>query len=382
MQEHNKVVIIVGAGTSGLAMAGCLSRLAIPYIILEREDCFASLWKKYSYDRLHLHLRKQFCELPHMSFPTSYPTYVPKNQFIRYLEDYVSHFSIRPMYKRNVESAQYDQVSKKWIVKAKNVGGSGEMEEYFGGFLVLATGETTDPYIPEIEGLSSFNGDVLHSTKYKSGKEFENKKVLVVGAGNSGMEISLDLANHGAKTSIIVRSPVHFLSRGMLYFFVLLKLFPSSMVDSLLVLLSKLVFGNLASYGIERPQKGPIYMKAKYGKYPIIDVGTCRKIKSGEIQVLPAEIGSIRGGQVELKNGKSYQFDAIICCTGFKSSTNLWIKGDDYLLQDDGIPKPSSPDLWEWKGKNGLYCVGLSGRGFNGSKMDAQNIANDIKSFL
>ncbi|KAB2616190.1 indole-3-pyruvate monooxygenase YUCCA10 [Pyrus ussuriensis x Pyrus communis] len=87
------------------------------------------------------------------------------------------------MYRRNVESAEYDQVSKKWIVKAKNVGGSDEIEKYFGGFLVVATGETTDPYIPQIEGLSSFNVNVLHSTKYKSGKEFENKNVLLLRLG-------------------------------------------------------------------------------------------------------------------------------------------------------------------------------------------------------
>ena len=87
---QEQVAIIVGSGTFGLATAACLSQLSIPYIILEREDCIASLWKKYSYDRLHLHLGKQFCELPHMSLPFSYPTYMPKKLFIQYLVDYVS----------------------------------------------------------------------------------------------------------------------------------------------------------------------------------------------------------------------------------------------------------------------------------------------------
>ncbi|KAK9945488.1 hypothetical protein M0R45_011002 [Rubus argutus] len=334
------VVIIVGAGPSGLAVAGCLSRLQIPYLLLEREDCFASLWKKYSYDRLHLHLQKQFCELPHMSFPSSCPTYVPKKQFIQYLDDYVAHFKISPMYQRNVESANYDQGSEKWVVKAMNNDeGCGEVEEYLGTFLVVATGEATNPYVPDVEGLSSFDGEVLHSTRFKSGVEFKNKNVLVVGSGNSGMEIALDLANHDAKTSIIVRSPVHFLSRRMVYLaLVLLRYLSLSKVDSLMVLLSKLVYGDLAKYGIGRPKEGPFLMKIKYGKYPAIDVGTYIKIRSGTIQVLPAEIGTIRGNDVELKNGKSYQFDSIVFCTGFKRSTNLWLKGDDYLLREDGIP--------------------------------------------
>ncbi|PRQ24373.1 putative indole-3-pyruvate monooxygenase [Rosa chinensis] len=185
------VVIVVGAGPSGLAMAGCLSRLEIPYLLLEREDCYAPLWKKYSYDRLHLHLQKQVCELPHMSFPSSYPTYVPKKQFIQYLDDYVAHFKISPMYHRNVESASYDQGCERWVVKTINNDEfcRGEEEEFLGRFLVVATGETTDPYVPEIEGLSSFNGEVLHSTRFKSGAEFKNKNVLVVGSGNSAWKL-------------------------------------------------------------------------------------------------------------------------------------------------------------------------------------------------
>ncbi|KAM5547186.1 hypothetical protein ABKV19_001607 [Rosa sericea] len=79
-----------------------------------------------------------------------------------------------------------------------------------------------------------------------------------------------------------------------------------------MVLLSKLVYGDLTKYGIARPKEGPFFMNIKYDKYPAIDVGTCNKIKSGEIQVLPAEIGSIRGNDVELKSEKSYQFESIV----------------------------------------------------------------------
>ncbi|KAL5561568.1 hypothetical protein UlMin_031315 [Ulmus minor] len=372
--------IIVGAGTSGLALAACLTRLSLPYIILEREDCHASLWQKYAYDRVHLHLAKQFCELPHMSFPPDFPNFVPKKLFIQYLDDYVSHFKINPLYHRTVEAASFDGISKKWKVAARN-GVSGELEEYSGRFLVVATGETSNPFVPEIDGLDGFSGEALHSTRFRSGKEFANKNVLVVGSGNSGMEIVLDLANYGAKTSIIVRSPVHFLSRRMVNLaLILLKHLPLSLVDSLLIVLSKLVYGDLTKYGIKRPKEGPFFMKEEYGKYPVIDVGTYEKIKTGQIQVLTEEIESIKGNDVSLKSGKSYQYDTIIFCTGFKRSTSFWLKGDDYLLSEDGIPKPSYPN--HWKGRNGLYCVGLSRKGFYGAKQDSQNIANDINSIL
>lgn len=212
MQEkEEQAVIVVGAGPSGLSAAACFTKQSIPYTILEREDCFASLWKKYSYDRLHLHLKKHFCELPHKPFPPSSPSYVPKEQFLKYLDDYVSHFRITPLYRRTVELAVYDEGAKRWRVKAKN-GESGEVEEYAGRFLVVATGETTDPFVPEVEGLSGFPGKVIHSTGFKSGKGFEGEHVLVVGSGNSGMEIALDLVNHGARTSIVVRSPVIYIN--------------------------------------------------------------------------------------------------------------------------------------------------------------------------
>ncbi|KAE8672254.1 putative indole-3-pyruvate monooxygenase YUCCA10 [Hibiscus syriacus] len=379
MQEQQSPVIIVGAGPSGLATAASLNLNSIPYIILEREDCFASLWKKYSYDRLHLHLYKQFCELPHLPFPDSYPRFISKEQFISYLDDYVSRFKITPLYRRCVESAEFDEATEKWIVKARNLD-SNEDEEFKGRFLAVASGEASNPHTPEIEGLKSFPGLVLHSTQFRNGKAFRDKNVLVVGSGNSGMEIALDLANHGAKTSIVVRSLVHILSREMVYLGLnLLKYVPVNVVDSLMIMLSKLVYGDLSKYGIIRPTEGPFFMKVAYGKYPVFDVGTYSKIKSQEIQVLPA-ISSIRGDEVVFDNGKAHAFDTIVFCTGFKRSTHLWLKGDDYLLNGDGIPKPSFPN--HWKGNNGLYCVGLSRRGLYGASSDAQNIANDIKKSL
>ncbi|KAL8054889.1 hypothetical protein ABFX02_04G022000 [Erythranthe guttata] len=378
-EQREAAVIVVGGGPSGLATAAYLQHLSIPYILLEREDCFASLWQKYSYDRVHLHLAKQFCELPLMPFPATYPTYVSREEFIRYLNDYVSHFTIRPAYRRSVEAAAYDETAGKWTIAARNLD-SGEVEEYRSSFVVVATGETCDPSIPEIEGLGSFSGEVLHSTEFKNGKKFEGKSVLVVGSGNSGMEIALDLSNSGAKTSIVVRSQVHVVSRGMVYAgLVLLKYLPFKWVDSFVTMMSKIVYGDLSKYGVHRPKEGPFALKVKYGKYPIIDLGTFHNIKSGKIQVLPG-IRSVEGNNVLFENEKEYPFDVILFATGFKRSTKEWLKGDDYLLSEDGLPKPSYPN--HWKGQNGLYCAGLARRGLYGAAADAQNIANHINKQL
>lgn len=202
-----EVVIIVGAGPSGLATSACLNVLSIPNIVLERDDCFASLWKKRSYDRLKLHLGKQFCQLPYMPYPQGTPTFIPKADFLHYLEDYVSRFEINPRYHRSVQSASYDKVEGKWEVVAKNTL-SDESEVYIGKFLVVASGENGEGFIPNIPGLDSFGGEFMHCNRYKNGKRFVDKQVLVVGCGNSGMEIAYDLWDHGATTSVVVRKPV------------------------------------------------------------------------------------------------------------------------------------------------------------------------------
>ncbi|KAD0176505.1 hypothetical protein E3N88_44685 [Mikania micrantha] len=373
-------VIIVGAGPSGLATAGCLHQLSIPYIILEREDCIASLFNKKSYDRLHLHLFKQFCQLPHLPFPASFPTYVPLTEFLNYLNEYARRFNVNPRFCNVVTGAKYDDGVEKWRVVAEV--DDGGRRWYEGRFLVVATGETSDVFVPEVDGLSEFKGEVIHSTEYKTGKDYEGKKVLVVGAGNSGMEIAYDLSNYGAKTSIVIRSPVHIVSRWSINLaLMLLKIMPGHLVDSLLVLVNQATHGDLTRYGIQRPKDGPFLGKVKNGKYPIVDIGTLKKIKHGEIQVLPA-LKSIKSGgdEVVFENGRCYQFDVILFATGFKRSTHLWLQGGDCLLNEDGLPKQMYPN--HWKGENGLYCVGLSRRGLYGAAMDAENIAQHISKLI
>uniref|UniRef100_A0A803M3R0 Flavin-containing monooxygenase n=1 Tax=Chenopodium quinoa TaxID=63459 RepID=A0A803M3R0_CHEQI len=138
---------------------------------------------------------------------------------------------------------------------------------------------------PNIPGLNDFKGDIMHSSEYKSGREFQDKDLLVVGCGNSGMEISYDLCNSGANTSIIIRNPVHVVAREMIFIGMhLLKYFSLPTVDALVTLASKLKYGNLSKYGIYRQNEGPLLLKTTKGRNPVIDVGTIAKIQSGEIK--------------------------------------------------------------------------------------------------
>ncbi|KAI3741993.1 hypothetical protein L1987_59672 [Smallanthus sonchifolius] len=377
--KQETVVVIVGAGPAGIATSACLNLLSIPNIVLEREDCYASLWQKKAYDRLKLHLAKNFCQLPHMPFPLSAPTFVPKNMFVQYLQNYVYHYNVDPLYQRSVESAWYDRIEQKWVVTAKNRV-LGLVEEYVCEFLVVATGENSEGFIPNVYGLDTFKGLVIHSSEYENGKKFRNKDVLVVGAGNSGMEIAYDLYNWGAQTSIVVRSPVHVLTKELVQLgMYLLKYIPCTFVDKMVLMLSKILYGDLGGYGIQRPFKGPFWLKQETGRSPVIDVGTVSKIKTRDIKVMTA-IKEIEGDHIKFTDGQERQFDAIVFATGFRSTVQKWLKDDGGLFNENGMPKHKSPN--HWKGENGLYCVGFASAGLFGISNDAKNIANDISQIV
>jgi len=197
--------IIIGAGPSGLAASACLKKQGIPSLILERADCIASLWTRRTYDRLKLHLPKQFCELPLMGFPENFPKYPSKQQFISYMEAYATHFNLSPKFNQEVKSAEFDEESGAWRVK------TGEFE-YVSKWVIVATGENAEPLIPEIQGIEKFQGKLVHTSLYKSGAEFRNQRVLVVGCGNSGMEVCLDLCRFNAHPHMVVRNSVSSLS--------------------------------------------------------------------------------------------------------------------------------------------------------------------------
>ncbi|KAJ0229731.1 indole-3-pyruvate monooxygenase YUCCA3 [Hirschfeldia incana] len=374
--------VIVGAGPSGLAVAAGLKREGVPFIILERANCIASLWQNRTYDRLKLHLPKQFCQLPNFPFPEDYPEYPTKFQFIQYLEDYATHFEISPKYNETVQSAKYDETFGLWRVKTISKSGPlGSCEfEYICRTLVVATGENAEKVVPDFEGLEDFGGDVLHAGDYKSGGRYQGKNVLVVGCGNSGMEVSLDLYNHGANPSMVVRSSVHVLPREILgkstfeLGVTMMKWMPVWLADKTLLLLARIALGDTDKYGLKRPKIGPLELKNKEGKTPVLDIGALPKIRSGKINIVPGIIKFGRG-KVELVDGRVLEIDSVILATGYRSNVPSWLKDND-LFSDDGIPKNPFPN--GWKGEAGLYAVGFTRKGLFGASLDAMSVAHDI----
>ncbi|RRT39666.1 hypothetical protein BHE74_00025180 [Ensete ventricosum] len=331
--------IIVGAGPSGLAVAACLKSKRIQSLILERSDCIASLWQLRTYDRLRLHLPKKFCQLPLMPFPSWFPTYPTKQQFIAYLDAYATEFNIQAVFNETVVAAEYDTGIGFWRLRMAPAKGKGKEEkhEYVCRWLVVATGENAEAVVPEMAGMEEFEGPIVHTSMYRSGDSYRDKRVLVVGCGNSGMEVSLDLCDHNAHPFMVV----HILPREMLgrstfgLSMWLMKWLSMKTVDRFLLLVARLMLGDTAKLGLERPQLGPLELKSLTGKTPVLNVGTLAKIKSGDI------------------------------------------KEREFFSEKDGFPRRPFPN--GWKGGNGLYAVGFTKRGLLGASLDAWRIAQDIE---
>uniref|UniRef100_J3MKD0 Flavin-containing monooxygenase n=1 Tax=Oryza brachyantha TaxID=4533 RepID=J3MKD0_ORYBR len=253
--------------------------------------------------------------------------------------------------------------------------------EYIGRWLVVATGENAERVVPEIDGADDFEGPVSHVAEYKSGDAYRGKRVLVVGCGNSGMEVCLDLCHHNALPSMVVRDSVHVLPREMLgvaTFSVAvfpLRFLPLWLVDRILVLLAWLFLGDLAKLGITRPSGGPLELKNSKGRTPVLDIGALARIRSGDIEVVPGIRRLLRGGAAELVDGRRVAADAVILATGYQSNVPQWLKGSDFFTEE-GYPRVPFPD--GWKGESGLYSVGFTRRGLSGVSSDAVKVAQDI----
>lgn len=244
----------------------------------------------------------------------------------------------------------------------------------------MATGENAEKVVPEFEGLGDFVGNVIHACDYKSGKPFAGKNVLVVGCGNSGMEVSLDLCHHRAVPSMVVRSSIHVLPKEILgkstfeVAGLMAKWLPLWVADKILVAAAWLVLGNTAKYGLKRPSTGPLQLKNTQGKTPVLDIGALAKIRSGEIKTVPGIKRFLEDG-VELLNGEILGIHSVILATGYTSNVPTWLKESDFFSKD-GFPRSPFPN--GWKGKDGLYAVGFTRRGISGASTDAVRVAQDI----
>lgn len=340
--------LVIGAGPSGLAAAACLKRRGLPHLVLER-DAPASSWRHH-YERLHLHTAKQYSQLPHHPMPESYPTYPSRAQVVAYLEDYARALELDIRTGVTVTRAHRDQDDDDaWLVDTNQV-------RYRARRLIVASGYNASPVIPSWPGLDTFPGEVLHSSAYKNGAAYKGGAVLVVGAGNSGAEITIDLWEHGARPAMSVRSPVHVVPRDILgvpaqTLSIALSRLPPKLADRLSLPMRDAVVGDLSAHGLRRPDRGPVELLETEGRVPLVDIGTIALIKQGSVKVYP-DISRIETSSVHFTDGRSRRFDTLVLATGYKTNLPAWLECD--ALNTRGLPEIHGADAG-----HGLYFLGF-----------------------
>jgi cation diffusion facilitator CzcD-associated flavoprotein CzcO len=191
--------IIVGAGPAGLAMAAAFRARGLNASILEKSDAVGAVWRRH-YDRLHLHTDRARSGLPGLTIPKACGRYPSRAQVVEYLEAYAARFALKPVLNAPVRAVRRD--GRAWRAEA------GENSRT-APIVVVATGWADYPHAPTWPGMETFGGPILHSSGHRNPAPFAGQRVLVIGYGNSGAEIALDLAEAAIDVTLSVRGPVN-----------------------------------------------------------------------------------------------------------------------------------------------------------------------------
>ena len=339
------VAVVVGAGPAGLAAAASLKRIGIDPVVLEAGASVGTSWRRH-YERLHLHTVKQHSALPGLHFAPDVPRYPSRLDVVRYLDAYAGRSSIAP----RLNEAVHRIASKDdgFIIETTR-------EIYLSPIVVVATGMNRVPNAEELPEQSAFEGAVIHAAAYRSAAGYEGRRVLVVGAGNTGAEIALDLVEHGAAATLSVRTAVNIVRRDFLGIpaqvtTIRFRRLPVSVLDRIGQLMSRAAFGDLARYGLPAAAMGPVSSIVQRGRIPIIDVGTVDAIKQGRIAVRPGVARFTRAGAAFV-DGRDAPFDAVILATGYRT-------GLDEIVDVPGVLDEHAHPIG-WAPRRGLYFIGF-----------------------
>ena len=343
--------LIIGAGPAGLAVAGRLRQAGLDFVMIEKSDRVGDSWHRH-YDRLHLHTVKQLSHLPGLEFPDDYPRYVPRRQLAEYYAVYARTFSIEPRF--GEEAQEVRKSDGRWLTT------TGTGLAILSDNVVIATGLNQAPFQPPYPGAEAFTGRIVHSKAYRNAEPFADESVLVVGMGNTGAEIALDLSEAGVETSISVRGPVNIVPRDVLgrptqLTARMLARLPVDVGDRIGTLLRRMTVGDLTEYGIATPEIAPLAQLRERGKTPVIDVGTVVAIKEGRITVRPA-IDHFESDRVGFTDGSEGRYDSVILATGYRPMLEGLLPDGQALLDEKGLPRDVAGD----GAHRGLFFVGFN----------------------
>jgi len=338
MVDHSQRYCIVGAGTSGLAAAKNLKQLGIPCDVFEKLDDVGGNWyygKPGSsvYKSTHLISSKPGTEYTDFPMPKDYPDYPSHWQAHEYIKSYARHFGLYELITFNtgverIAPTDETATSSLWEVTLS----TGETRRY--GGVIICNGHNWDPKWPEYPG--KFDGLILHSCQYKTPDVLRDKRVLVVGAGNSGCDIAVESAQNAAITFHSTRrgyfyNPKYTFGRpsDQVNEFLLKLHVPLTLQRWLYSVILKLLIGLPQDYGLPKPDH------KFFETHPIVNQLILYYVGQGDIKVKP-DVQELRGNRVLFKDSSEEEIDVIIYATGF----NITFPFIDrrYLNWKDGKP--------------------------------------------
>jgi putative flavoprotein involved in K+ transport len=306
-------VAVIGAGPGGLAAAAMLKRNGFRPVVLER-DCVGAFWRN-QYERLHLHTIRWLSNLPMYHFPRSEGKWVSRAGVVRHLERYAAHFDLDV--RSGVEVTRIDPGPLGWRLATS----SGSIDAWA---VVVATGYNRVPIQPSWPGVSEFEGELVVGSEYRSPRPYKGRSVLVVGAGNSGAEIAVDLIEGGASNvHLSIRTPPNITLRdgpipAPLAGIVLRGLHvPVSVADRIMAFGQRMDIGDLSPYGMRPAPRGVVTQMVRDDAIPIIDVGLVDMLKKRLVTPVAA-VERFDGPEVVLADGSRLKPDAVIACIGYR----------------------------------------------------------------
>ncbi|WP_406429042.1 flavin-containing monooxygenase [Streptomyces sp. NBC_01589] len=369
--EH-RPVYVVGGGPGGLAAAAALREQGVRAVVLEKSGSIGASWRGH-YDRLHLHTTRRWSALPGLGMPRRFGRWVSRDHVVRYLEKYVEHHELEVV--TGVEVTRIDRTADGTGWQLTATGG----RVLTGRAVVVATGYNHTPRIPDWAGRDTFAGELVHARDYRNPAPYAGKDVLVVGIGNTGAEIAVDLVEGGAsRVRIAVRTVPHIVRRSTAGWpaqatGILVRRLPVRLVDRAGRLMAKVAVPDLAEQGLPRPDTG-LYSRVKDGAIPVQDVGLIDAVRGGRV-VPVATVESFDKEAVVLADGTRITPDAVIAATGYRRALEPLVGHLDVL---DARGRPVVHGSRTPKHAPGLYFTGftnpISGM-FREMALDARKIA-------
>lgn len=351
---------VVGAGPAGLAVAATLRQRGLHAVVLEGEAGVGSSWRR-QYDRLHLHTPRELSGLPGLPIPRAMGRWVARDDVVRYLEQYAAHHHLEARLNTRVDRVDRSDDDRGWTLLLDD--GSVVTAPY----VVIASGFNHTPREVAVPGLEGFTGQVVRSHEYRSGADFAGQDVLVVGSGNTGTEIAVDLAEHGAaRVRLAVRTVPHILRRSAgpyaaQYTGILVRRMPRSLVDRAASLVERVTTPDLTAYGMPRPDTGLLSRVVDDHAIPVQDVGILAAIRARIVEPVAAleRLGGSEHslGTAVLADGSRIAPDVVVLATGYSQGLEPLV-GHLGVLDAKGHPVTSGGTTA--RGARGLWYIGFT----------------------